>query len=100
MPASACLRNPTICSSIPDHHATSAAEVVGMGRQRYEQAKEVVEAVEHESEKFGDIVEAMDSTGNVSATHTELRRRRDNRPALRHPLPFDRGGGAGRSPLG
>jgi ParB-like chromosome segregation protein Spo0J len=63
----------------------SAAAVVGMCRQRYEQAKEVVEAAEHEAEKFGDLVETMDATGNVRAAHTELRRRRDNLPA-RHPV--------------
>jgi ParB-like chromosome segregation protein Spo0J len=70
-------------SFTPAHHATSAAEVVGMGRNRYEQAKEVVEAAEQEAEKFGDIVETMDATGNVRAAHTELRRRRDNQP-VRH----------------
>ncbi len=71
----------------PDHHATSAAAVVGMGRKRYEQIKEVVEAAESESEKFGDIVETMDATGNVRAAHNELRRRRDNAPA-RHPSEY------------
>ena len=60
---------------------TTASEAVGMCEQRYRQAKEVVEAAEREAEKFGDIVEAMDATGNVRAAHTELRRRRDNLPA-------------------
>jgi len=63
--------------------SVSAAAVVGMGRQRYEQAKEVVEAGEQEVEKFGDIVEMMDATGNVMSAHTELRRRRDKHP-VRH----------------
>lgn len=63
------------------HLSRPAAAVVGMGRARYEQAKEVVEAAEQEAEKFGDIVEAMDATGNVRAAHTELRHRRDNLPA-------------------
>ena len=61
--------------------AANAAEAVGFCRQRYAQAKEVVEAAEQEAEKFGDIVEAMDATGNVRAAHTELRRRRDKQPA-------------------
>lgn len=65
--------------------ATNAAAAVGMGRQRYEQAKAVVEAAEQEAEKFGDLVETMDVTGNVRAAHTELQRRRDNLPA-RHPV--------------
>lgn len=65
--------------------ANSAAKVVGMCRQRYEQAKAVVEAAEQEAEKFGDIVETMDATGNVRAAHIELQRRRDNLPA-RHPV--------------
>lgn len=60
-----------------------AAAAVGMCDQRYRQAKEVVEAAEQEAEKFGDIVEAMDATGNVRAAHTELRRRRDHEP-VRH----------------
>jgi hypothetical protein len=54
-----------------------------MCRQRYEQAKEVVEAAEQEAAKFSDIVETMDATGNVRAAHTELRRRRENLP-IRH----------------
>lgn len=58
----------------------TASEAVGMCEQRYRQAKEVVEAAEQEAEKFGDIVEAMDATGNVRAAHTELRRRRDKQP--------------------
>lgn len=38
-----------------------AAAAVGMCDQRFRQAKEVVEAAEQESEKFGDIVETMDA---------------------------------------
>lgn len=65
------------------HLSLHAASAVGMCRQRYEQAKEVVEAAEQEAEKFGDIVETMDATGNVRSAHTELRRRRDKQP-VRH----------------
>lgn len=67
------------------HLSMPAAAAVGMCRQRYEQAKAVVEAAEKEAEKFGDIVETMDATGNVRAAHIELQRRRDNLPA-RHPV--------------
>lgn len=67
------------------HLSMPAAAAVGMCRQRYEQAKAVVEAAEQEAEKFGDIVETMDATGNVRAAHIELQRRRDNLPA-RHPV--------------
>lgn len=34
-----------------------------MADQRYRQAKEVVEAAEQDQERFGDIVEAMDTHG-------------------------------------
>lgn len=74
--------SPTITT--PLSRAT-ASEAVGMCDQRYRQAKEVVEAAEQEAERFGDIVETMDATGNVKGAHTELRRRRDKAPE-RHPL--------------
>lgn len=65
--------------------SVSASAVVGMCRQRYDKAKEVVEAAEQSVESFGDIVEQMDATGNVYGAHKELRRRRDKAPE-RHPL--------------
>jgi ParB-like chromosome segregation protein Spo0J len=74
---------PVDSTPITAEAATSAAHAIGMGRNRYNQAKEVVEAAEQEAEKFGDIVERMDATGNVGAAHNELRRRRDKQP-LRH----------------
>lgn len=63
--------------------AISAAAAVGMCRQRYDKAKEVVEAAEADAAQFGDIVETMDATGNVAGAHNELRRRRDKQP-IRH----------------
>lgn len=48
--------------------AISAAEAVGMCRQRYEKAKEVIEAAEQEAEKFGDIVEVMDAAEELVRT--------------------------------
>lgn len=65
----------------PVKSTASASAAVGMCPQRYGQAKEVVEAAEQDAEKFGDIVETMDSTGNVKGAYTELRRRRDKMPA-------------------
>jgi len=67
------------------HFAVNASAAIGMCRQRYEQAKEVVEAAERDAEKFSDIVETMDATGNVRGAHIELLRRRDDHP-VRHPV--------------
>lgn len=64
---------------------TSAAAVTGMCEQRFSKAKQVVEAAEQDAEQFGDIVEMMDSTGNVYGAHTEMLRRREN-SAVRHPI--------------
>lgn len=55
---------------------TVAASAVGMADCTYELAKAVVAAAEAEPEKFGDLPERMDETGNVSGTHRELQRRK------------------------
>ena len=78
---------PPTCSR---HMSVNAASAVGMGRKRYEQAKEVVEAAEDDTDKFGDIVETMDATGNVKEAHTELRRRRDKHPDAVRQKPRER----------
>ena len=68
--------------------ADMAAELVGMARQKYTQAKAVVAAAEADPEKFGDLPAQMDETGNVSGTHNELKRRKGangkNDKKLRH----------------
>ena len=65
-----------------------AAEAVGMSRQTYHKAKAVVSAAESNPEKFGDLAEQMDATGNVSAAHREMERRKGtaNGTKVRHPV--------------
>ncbi len=58
-----------------------AATVVGMSGPTYFRARAVVEAAEQNAEQFGDIVETMDATGNVSGAHAELKRRKANQPS-------------------
>jgi len=70
-------------SIIRPNLSISAGAIVGMGRWRYEKAKKVVEAAERETDRFGDIVERMDATGNVEGAAKELRARLENRP-IRH----------------
>lgn len=65
--------------------ADIAANAVGMGVTKYAQAKEVVTAAESNPEIFGDLPERMDETGNVMATHNEMKRRQGNGKA-RHPV--------------
>ncbi len=62
-----------------------AARAVGMGPQKYEQAKVIVAAAEADPEKFGDLPVLMDETGNVSGTHRELEHRR-NGTSARHAI--------------
>ena len=58
------------------------AGAVGMSRPTYAKAKAVVEAAEQEPEKYGDLVEEMDS-GSVSRAYNLLqdRQREDDAPA-------------------
>lgn len=61
-----------------------AARAVGMGREKYVKAKEVVAAAEADPEKFGDLPTQMDETGNVAGAHREMVRRQGN--GGRHPV--------------
>jgi hypothetical protein len=68
-----------------------AARAVGMGHQKYTQAKAVVAAAEADPERFGDIRATMDETGNVGGAHTELERRRRSpgvRSAVHYRAPY------------
>lgn len=65
--------------------AEIASKAVGLGTSKYRQAREVVTAAEADPEKFGDLPEKMDETGNVHGTHQEMKRRQGNGKA-RHPV--------------
>jgi site-specific DNA-methyltransferase (adenine-specific) len=52
-----------------------ATKVVGMGHYTLTKAKAVVDAADREPEKYADLVEKMDKTGNVSGTIKELYKR-------------------------
>lgn len=69
-------------AAITPQASICAAAAVGMGKEKYERAKEVVEAAEADPQ-YADIVETMDTTGNVAGAHQELQRRRDKAP-VRH----------------
>jgi len=62
---------------ITEGHAPQAldrvAAAVGMSRPTLVKAREVVAAAEAEPERFGEVLEQMDSTGNVSRAHKEMR---------------------------
>ena len=64
---------------------TRTADAVGVKRDRYAKAKEVVQQAKEEPEKYGDLVTKMDETGNVNAAYRELKRRQQPEPPL---LPF------------
>ena len=61
-----------------------ASRAVGMSEKKYYQAKKVVQAAESAPEKFGDLTDLMDETGNVSGTHRELERRRNSDDTKKH----------------
>lgn len=48
------------------------AAAVGMSRPTYAKAAAVVDAAEREPERYGDVLERMDATSNVSAAYREL----------------------------
>ena len=56
-----------------------AAKAVGMGGSQYRQAKAVVIAAETDPENFGDLPEQMDTTGNVSGAHREMKSRQSQK---------------------
>lgn len=64
------------------------ARAVGMGAEKYTQAKAVVAAAEDDPNRYGDLAEQMDATGNVSGAHRELERRRAGKG--RHPVNYKR----------
>lgn len=51
------------------------ATALGMSSKRYFYAKKVAAAAEASPEKYGDILQRMDETGNVNGAYTELQRR-------------------------
>ena len=65
-----------------------ASKAVGMGASKYNKAKAIVTAAESDPEKFGDLPEQMDMTGNVSGAHREMERRKGgkNGKNKRHPV--------------
>lgn len=54
----------------------TASKAVGMSETSYYRAKAVVAAAEADPEKFCDLPERMDETGNVAGTHREMQRRK------------------------
>ena len=51
------------------------AKYVGVGCKKLKQAETVVDAAEANNEKYRDLVEKMDKSGNVHAAHKELKKR-------------------------
>lgn len=68
----------------------TAAKAVGMGPQKYTQAKEIVAAAEADPQQFGDLAVRMDETGNVKGVHREMERRKgkQHRPAALRKLAY------------
>ncbi len=62
-----------------------ASKAVGMSPSTYQRARDVVAAAESDPERFGDLPQQMDDTGNVSGTHRELLRRKGSED-VRHPV--------------
>lgn len=63
----------------------NVAEAVGMGRDAYRKAKEIVTAAEADPEEFGKIAEQLDRTRNVNGAYKHLQAKRrivENRRAL------------------
>jgi ParB-like chromosome segregation protein Spo0J len=60
--------------------AEVAAKAVGVSHPTYTQAKAVVEAAESDPDKYADIAEQMDATGNVKGAHDEMKRRAAGAP--------------------
>mgnify|MGYP000488719128 CR=1 FL=1 len=61
---------------------STAAASVGMGHSRYEMACQIVAAAEVDPESYGDLIERMDTTGNVTAAQRELRKRKKEKLTL------------------
>lgn len=72
------IRQGTITSMSNRHLGAArdvAASAVGMGPEKYTHAKAIVAAAESNPEKFGDLPEKMDESGNVYGTYRELEKR-------------------------
>jgi hypothetical protein len=63
-------------------------QAVGLSGPTYNRAKAVVKAGEKDPEKFGDLVEKMDTTDPVCGPHKELRHPRGV-SGRRVPIPCD-----------
>jgi hypothetical protein len=57
-----------------------AAAAAGMSPRTYTKAKAVIEAAEREPEKYREIAEEMDRTGNVDRAYGKLERKKDPKP--------------------
>lgn len=60
-------------------------KAAGMSGNTYDRAKKVVEAAESDPESYGDLVEKMDETGNVSGSLREVEDRKAQRGDLPSP---------------
>lgn len=78
-------------SDEPRRATTKTAKAVGMGRQKLERAREVVEAADADPEEFGDLVEEMDRTGRVTGVHKKLKNRRQVAQIAKEPPPLPKG---------
>jgi len=63
------------------------ASALGVAEQTYDRAKKVVEAAESDPEAYGDLVETMDETGNVSGTLRELTNRQNGKDPAKVKVP-------------
>jgi ParB/RepB/Spo0J family partition protein len=58
------------------------AKAVGMGKDTYRKAREVVEAAEQEPELYADLVERMDKSNRVDGAYREMMRRKAEEEVL------------------
>lgn len=84
---SAARRGDAVDSTPSEDTRVIVGKAVGMSGFKYEQAKKIIEAAESEPEKFGDLPEKMDQTGNVNGAFEEMKRRKEGLP----PKPGRRG---------
>jgi len=73
---------PATCSVVGDVRG-AVGKALGIAGSTYGLAKQIVEAAAADPEKYSDIVEEMDKTGNVVGAHRELKERQfdpDNPP--------------------
>jgi len=72
----------------PEHAKTrdKVAACVGMSGRTLEKAKKVVEAAEQDPQKYGKLVEEMDSKGKVDGYYRKLRRMKQMQDIEKEPL--------------